>query len=164
MTLCVGLAGALCVTAQDEVKEPPKNTVPEDVSAVPKKQGDLISSEEILNSIEKSGLDFDSALFSDDALSRLTVDTNNVVERVYTNDLTVLELKRIQITGTTTPLVKKRTFGTFLQLFNPLAPTEYGGTGEPVGKAPSRAFLDPIETTPTTPLIGVGNRPSKPEK
>ena len=151
------------MTAQEEVKEQPKTTPAIEVSdQAPEKDG-LISSEEILSSIEKSGLDFDEAVFSDDALSRLTVDTNNVVERVYTNNLTVLELKRMQVTGTATPLVKKRTFGTFLQLFNPLAPTEYGGTGEPIGKAPSRAFADPIETVPSSALISIGNRPSKPE-
>jgi hypothetical protein len=163
-TVCIGLTSGGLVfpqESQETEKKVSEKSAPPAVEQAP--DNDLISSKEILNSIEASGFDFDKTVYSDDAFSKITIDTNNAVERVYTNDLTRLELKRMQISGTTTPVIKQRTFGSFLQLFNPFAPAAYGGTDEPIGKAPSRAFADPILTQPSTPLVGIGNSPSKPD-
>lgn len=163
MTVCIGVLGGGFASTQEsgETNNPPSAIADETKKAEP---GQLISSREILSSIEESGLDFNQAIHSEAPLVSLSITTNDIVEKVVTNDLTRIELQRVEITGTVTPVVKKRTFGSFLQLFNPFAPAEYGGTTEPVGKAPSRAFMDPVTSQPTSPLIGVGGKPKQPEK
>lgn len=84
------------------------------------------------------------------------------VVSVMTNRLDLIETRRARVEGGLVPVLQRPTLVTFLQLFNPFAPAEYGGTGPGTpDQAFSRAFADPIKTGPASPLISVGDRPAK---
>ncbi len=101
-----------------------------------------------------------ASIFSPGTLQSLGVGPNARVVSVMTNRLDVLEGRRARLEGGLVPLIQRPTLVTFLQLFNPFAPAEYGGMveGQP-GSAFSRAFADPIKTYPTAALFSVGARP-----
>jgi hypothetical protein len=102
------------------------------------------------------------SVFSPDTLRRLGIDPNARVVSVMTNRLDVVEGGRMRVEGGLVPLVKVPTLLTFFQLFNPFAPAEFGGMAEGApGSGFSRAFVDPIKTYPTSPLISVGAKPAK---
>lgn len=108
------------------------------------------------------GLEYLQLSADDGTTSDIVISKNLTLDAPPTNNLTRLELPRVQITGSVTPVIKKRTFGSFLQLFNPFAPAEYGGSEEPFAvKSESRAFHDPVTDKPSTVLIGVGGKPKK---
>jgi hypothetical protein len=81
-----------------------------------------------------------------------------------TNRLDVVEKGGVRVQGGLVPVIKQPSLGTFLQLFNPFAPAEYGGMRPlRLGQTFSRLDADPIKTGPTSPLISIGDRPVKPE-
>ncbi len=103
-----------------------------------------------------------ASVFSTSTLHSLGVSPKARVVSVMTNRLDAVELEAVEVKGTLVPVFKRPTLVTFLQLFNPFAPEEFGGTGGgPDGQAFSRAFADPIKTQPTTALFSVGDQPAK---
>jgi hypothetical protein len=117
---------------------------------------------ETLTSLKLTGLTYDQNAVSDFIVADLIINTNIPLETVPTNTLTTIELERVQIHGTVTPAIKKRTFGSVLQLFNPFAPAEYGGTEPSAGEAGfSRVFHDPVKDGPTAVLFGVDRKTKK---
>lgn len=109
---------------------------------------------ETLSSL-KSGLSYDQGNVSEVLLSNLIVNTNVPLQIISTNQLTTIELERVELHGTLVPAIKKRTFGSVLQLFNPFAPAAYGGNVTPAG----RDSFDPTTDGPSTVLIGVDFKP-----
>lgn len=103
-----------------------------------------------------------SSLFSAATLSSLGVSTNARVISLATNRLDVLDRPGVRIEGGVVPLLNRPSFVTFLQLFNPFAPAEFGGMGAlREGEVFSRAEADPIKTKPPGVLFSVGARPEK---
>lgn len=96
------------------------------------------------------------------SFSDLGISTNAVVISSMSNRLDVLESGRIELSGSLVPMVKKPSLVTFLQLFNPFAPEEYGGLQvTSAGQGFGRVFADPVKTGPTTVLFSVGDNPPK---
>ncbi len=103
-----------------------------------------------------------ASVFSTSTLNSLGISPQARVVSVMTNRLDAVELEAVRVEGTLVPVFKRPSLVTFLQLFNPFAPEEFGGTGGgPEGQAFSRAFADPIKTQPTTALFSVGDKPVK---
>jgi len=103
-----------------------------------------------------------SSLFSAATLSSLGVSTNARVISVTTNRLEVLDRPGVRLEGGMVPLLNRPSIGTFLQLFNPFAPAEFGGMGAlRAGEVFTRAEADPIKTQPSGVLFSVGARPEK---
>lgn len=103
-----------------------------------------------------------SSLFSAATLSSLGVSTNARVISLATNRLDLLDRPGVRIEGGVVPLFNRPSFVTFLQLFNPFAPAEFGGMSAlREGEVFSRAEADPIKTKPTGVLFSVGARPEK---
>lgn len=149
MTILVVILGGVFSMGQDaenKTGEPLKDgkNLLDDVKATPPL--------ETLSSLKQSGLSYDRGTLSDVILPELTIETNIPLQTIPTNKLTTIELERVEIHGTLTPAIKKRTFGSVLQLFNPFAPEEYGGNATPAG----RDSFDPTTDGPATVLIGVG--------
>jgi len=102
------------------------------------------------------------SVFSAETLKQLGIGPNAKVVSVMTNRLDVLDKGSTRLEGGLVPLIKQPSLVTFLQLFNPFAPEEYGGMG--AGRPDqgfSRAFADPIKTQPAAALISFGDRPRK---
>ena len=112
------------------------------------------------NSSESTNGGLESA-FSATTLSNLGIDPKLRVVSVMTNRLDKVELERVQIEGGLVPLIKRPSLVTFLQLFNPFAPTEYGGNAPLTAPGFSRAFADPIRTQPTAALFSIGDKPAR---
>lgn len=111
------------------------------------------------NQIGTAGLTLSSTAIS---FSDLGISTNAVVISSMSNRLDVLESGRIQLSGSLVPVVKKPSLVTFLQLFNPFAPAEYGGMEiTSASQGFGRVFADPVKTGPTTVLFSVGDNPPK---
>lgn len=102
------------------------------------------------------------SVFSDETLRQLGINPNTKVVSVMTNRMDLIEGQRTRIEGGLVPLIRRPSLVTFLQLFNPFAPEEYGGmsAGTP-DQGFSRAFADPIKTQPAAPLFLVGDKPVK---
>ncbi len=103
-----------------------------------------------------------SSLFSAATLSSLGVSTNARVISLATNRLDVLDRPGVRLEGALVPLLNRPAISTFLQLFNPFAPAEFGGMS-PLreGEVFSRAEADPIKTKPTGVLFSVGDQPEQ---
>jgi len=102
------------------------------------------------------------SVFSSETLRSLGIAPNARVVSVMTNRLDLMEGRRARVEGGLVPLVRRPSLVTFLQLFNPFAPAEYGGMSPgTTDQGFSRAFADPIKTQPTSPLLSIGDRPER---
>lgn len=168
LTLGLALGTAFTGNAQ-EVSSDPKPPVTAE-SAKPEKpatdEGEEIKSGpitvELIQELEKSGPQ-SGTIGSETEITAFSngINVTNVpFELKATNQLTTIDYKGVEINGTLTPAIKRRSVGSFLQLFNPFAPSDYGGNSEAKGeKGFSRAFADPTTTEPKTVLIGIGASP-----
>lgn len=95
-------------------------------------------------------------------LEELVASTNGAVIQLQPVREDQVDFEKVRVEGGVAPVVKRPTFVRFLQLFNPFAPAEYGGIEGAAGQGAtlSRAFHDPVESQPTSPLISVGNKPA----
>lgn len=162
LTICMGVISSPFLVAQEAEKlESKPESKPEQSELESAEELKTLSPKGLLISFEKSGLTYDQATPVDSTIPSAGL-KKDIPLVIVTNKLTTINLQRIQVTGTATPAIKKRTFGSFLQLFNPFAPTEYGGTRDTGSRqAVSRAFHDPVTDGPSTVIIGIGNRPNQ---
>ncbi|GEM_PF-2481686 len=159
LSVLVVLIGGASGNGQDDEKATPNPALTEKKLFEETK---LTPPPEAFTSLKLTGLTYDQSAVSDFIVTDLIISTNIPIEAVPTNTLTTIELERVQIHGTVTPAIKKRTFGSVLQLFNPFAPADYGGTEPSAGEAGfNRAFYDPVKDGPTTVLFGVDRKSKK---
>jgi hypothetical protein len=103
-----------------------------------------------------------AAVYKELSLSSLGISTNAIVISSISNRYDLIEARRLRLEGSLVPLVNRPTLVTFLQLFNPFAPAEYGGmrvngTSQGFGNV----FYDPVRSQPGSVLISVGDNPPK---
>lgn len=92
----------------------------------------------------------------------LGTSTNAMVVSSGTARLNVLESERTRMEGGLVPLVKRPSVVTFLQLFNPFAPAEYGGMQQTsAGEGFGRIFFEPGKSGPSSVLFSIGENPPK---
>jgi hypothetical protein len=99
-------------------------------------------------------------LYRNLGLAELGVSTNALVISSGTNRLDLIEARRLRLEGSLVPAIKRPSLATFLQLVNPFAPSEYGGTRvSAAGQGFGRVFDDPIEAKTGVVLLSVGDNP-----
>lgn len=149
ITISLMAGGVLLIASSGHAQSPSTNAVLLEFPAVASESVATNFTSSLLPLYDVASMESEPLrLDSEEASAALGAPTTEVLNRIETGP--------IVIEGSATPALKAPGVRTFVNLFNPFAPAEYGGQ-ESRGGRETRGFYDPVKSEPGLVLISVGS-------